>query len=103
MTDESGWEVTNWPTMVGKKAYTSTVRAVSPEAKSFIVHVGLDVKGDFDGTTDGFERVILEFLHDPHLQDEMRDLWYGENTIVEFMDDGFGGIDVQPARFDEEE
>jgi len=60
MTDESGWEVTRQSVMVGKKSYTGTVRAVSPEAKSFIVHVGLDAEGDFDGTPEGFERVVLE-------------------------------------------
>ncbi len=102
MTDDSGWEVHNSPTMVGKRSYTGTLRAVSPEAKSFIIHVELGVEGDFDDTTEGFERVVLEFLHDPYLQSTMKDLWYGENTIVEFMNDGHAGIDVQPARFDEQ-
>lgn len=102
MTDESGWEVARQLVMVGKKSYTGTVRAVSPEAKSFIVHVGLDVEGDFDDTPEGFERVVLEFFHDPHLQDAMKELWYGENTIVELIGDGHGGVDVQPAVFDEE-
>ena len=103
MTDESGWEVHKLHTMAGRKAYIGTARAVSPEAKSFTIHVFDSVEGDFDGTPEGFERIVLEFLHDPHLQDAMKDLWYGENTIVEFMDDGFGGIDVQPVRLDEEE
>jgi len=102
MTDESGWEVANEPTMVGTRAYAGTVRAVSPEAKSFIIHVELGVEGDFDDTTEGFERVVLEFLHDPYLQSTMKDLWYGENTIVEIIGDGHRGIDVQPAIFDEE-
>ena len=68
--------------------------------ESFIIHVGLDVEGDFDSTPEGFERVVLEFLHDPYLQDAMSDLWYEENTIVELIDDGHGGIDMQPAIFD---
>ena len=101
MTDESGWEITSEPTMVGKRAYTGTVRAVSAEAKSFVVHVGLDVEGDFDSTPEGFERVVLEFFHDPYLQDAMKDLRYGENTIVELIGDGHGGIDAQPAFLDE--
>ena len=103
MTDESGWEVHKLPTVAGRNGYIGTARAVSPEAKSFTVHVSDSVKGDFDGTPEGFERVILEFLHDPHLQDAMKDLWYGENIVVEFMDDGFGDVDAQPAVFDEEE
>ncbi len=102
MTDESGWEITRLPTMAGKRDRKGTVWATSPEAKSFTVHIGLDVEGDFDGTIEGFERVVLEFFHDPHLQNAMKDLWYGENTTVELIGDGHGGIDVQPAIFDEE-
>ena len=99
MTDESGWEVKKEPTVRPEDSpYIGTARAVSPspKRKSFIIHVKHDVEGDFDGTAEGFERVVLEFLHDPHLQSALKDVWYQRNTIVEFIGDGHDGIDVRP-------